>query len=752
MNEWQINAAYGLDYSALIVLSLGVIVAIIWTWQTLDPSRSKNIRLAIVGLRILVLLTGFAMLLQLTLHLRKYKPSKARIAVLVDVSGSMAHGGKKSRLSRVDKLLKRAHGDLKWLESRHRVQWYRFADEAEIVSDSTRVTVPMEGSKKTDIKAAIDTVKKANSADPLDAILLISDGADTEQPLGTSNKQDLDWAAKLGVPVNTVFISTKSFDRDLAIEHVEVAPFAFSRSSTPITVTITNTGLDKTQVEAFLWNADSIMQRKAIQLSNGKGQCTFNVFPSKLGPQVFSITLPVSKNDEVPENNRAEVAFEVIRDKFRILHVVGNPSWDQRFLRETLKSWPRIDLVSFYILRTAYQSTTLGSSGMALIPFPTSEIFEEHLEEFDVVIFQGFDPASVGVDRYLDRIAAFVKDGGALVVISGSQGLGSDQISSNEFKSILPVKLLPPGTAISRFTDKTPFRLKLTEEGTSHPMLSIDPASEDSSALWHSLARLEGIARVARLQEGAYSLAVHPTVQADDGLAPVLAVKNVLKGRTLVMAVDSTWRWRFSGPMQGGSHDAYTRFWHRAIPWLTHSPEFDRLRINVSPSPVPVGTPAQVDIELSDAAYRPMPGTQIKGTITWFDKDGSKNEDTFESRLDEEGHYRMEWSPRMEGPHRIKIEAADGISLEQEFLAKTRNHERGHLKPIKHLLEAISESTGGHFEQDSISPRKLASSNKATREILTHSDKPLWDNPFSIILFIALLSAEWILRRKIGLG
>ena len=142
-----------------------------------------------------------------------------------------------------------------------------------------------------------------------------------------------------------------------------------TRSETPVAVTLRSTGISDRELEASLWQDGKILQRRTAQLVGGTGHFSFTVFPSTLGQHVLTVTVPVPQDDEVPENNTAYLTFDVIRDKFRILHIAGHPSWDQRFLRETFTSWPKVDLVSFYILRTEFQSSTLGSAGMALIPF-----------------------------------------------------------------------------------------------------------------------------------------------------------------------------------------------------------------------------------------------------------------------------------------------------------------------------------------------------------------------------------------------
>jgi len=65
---------------------------------------------------------------------------------------------------------------------------------------------------------------------------------------------------------------------------------------------------------------------------------------------------------------------------------------------------------------------------------------------------------------------------------------------------------------------------------------------------------------VARLQPGATALLVHPGQSASDGKpAPVLAVGNFGKGRTLALLTDSAWNWGFAAADDGRGRSARAR-------------------------------------------------------------------------------------------------------------------------------------------------------------------------------------------------
>jgi hypothetical protein len=750
-HEWQITAMSGLDWAVLVLLISGAAAMLIWTWRSLDPSHSPRSRISITGLRALALVLGFAILLRPTLHLRKLKAAPSKLAVLVDVTGSMTRGGEASRLHSAKRLIHKAKDAFAELGKKYQIIWYEFTDDLLAVKSRSQIGEKRRPSTKTDMAAAMISLLEVAKETPMDGVVVISDGADTEIGTTAQGTWQMDFLKELPWPINTVLVGDTANQPDLAIMDIEAPPFAFTRSETPITVSVSSVGLKDRELPAFLKQDGSVLQRRTLKMVGREGQVRFNLMPTALGEQVFEVSLPVPDGDTVPENNRRHVSFEVIRDKIRVLHLAGRPSWDQRFLRETLKSWPNVDLVSFYVLRTAYQSATEGSAGMALIPFPTDDLFKEHLQEFDILIFHEFEPVAVGVDTYSEKIAEFVKGGGALVLIAGEVGLKSGIMGGKGLEEILPVELLPPGTPANRLSDAAPFKPKLTENGVSHPITRFYVDEEKSKEAWRSITRLDGIGRAAGITEGAQILVEHPVLRAEDGPAPLIAIREVEKGRAMAITTDALWRWRFTGPMGGGPADIYTSFWKKAVAWLTDAPELRRLRLAVTPSPTTLGQRAGIDVELLDSAYRPVQGEAVTLTISWVGKDGRERRETIEAKVDAKGKYRADWSPKAEGAHVITAESKSALKNRQSFLVVTNDREIYHLEPKPSLLEDMARRTGGYFSEDSIMPGKFATRPSGGRDVLTQLAYSLWDHPIAILLFMVTVAAEWILRRRLGL-
>ncbi|MCU0665035.1 MAG: hypothetical protein MUC50_22270 [Myxococcota bacterium] len=748
--EWTLSFLGGFDPSALIVLSLSIIAGVIWTWRALDPSMPLRIRLSIAALRTFALLLAFAMLLQPTLRLRASTFNPARVAVLLDGSGSMRRGVDGPRLDKAIAMASRMGEDLKRRGSA--VEWYCFTDELQAISDPKGAAGCAFESRGTDLRTAIaKTVANENRVTPLSALVVLSDGADTTMATGNRESDLSGWASTIGAPINTIAVTGASARRDIAVAEARTDRIAFTRTPTSILVSLSAVGANGESVEVHLLRDGAVVRRGNCEIVDGAGRLTFSFTPISIGEHVLEVALSPTHQDEIPENDRTFLSLSALRDKYRVLHLAGRPSWDQRFLRGTLKDWPKMDLVSFYVLRSELQSETHGSSGMVLIPFPTEELFASHLPEFDVVIVQDLDLVAVGIDQYLPRISEFVQQGGGLVYIVGPAGLPPTISADEAMHAILPFVPLPVGAATVAF-ETAAFRPQILPNGRNHPLLALAQDTSETQQVWQSLPQLEGLARVARLAPTALALAGHPSLFVEDGPAPLFTVRDVAQGRSLAITTPSLWRWGFSGPMTGGPSHAYSGFWHRAIAWLTKDASLDRLKLLVAPNPAKMGGTAVIEVEVLDEAYQPIATAPVEIAVTWTNSDKSRGVHEVKQSTDGQGKYRFEWMPTIPGPHKLTVVApSQNMQSQSEFLVLPSSEEVQHLEPRTELLEALAKDSGGTFQQDTAQMGKLAGLADSRNRVVSSRDLSLWSHPVTILLLLAVLGAEWLLRRRSGL-
>ncbi len=141
-------------------------------------------------------------------------------------------------------------------------------------------------------------------------------------------------------------------------------------------------------------------------VASGKATVELSMTIERAGARILEVSIQPPEGDAIPENNRRFVSVDVARDRVRVLHVAGRPTYDVRALRMWLKSDASVDVVAFFILRTHDSQVHASADELALIPFPVDELFTEQLPTFDAVVLQDFNAKPYGLDKHLKNLAA----------------------------------------------------------------------------------------------------------------------------------------------------------------------------------------------------------------------------------------------------------------------------------------------------------------------------------------------------------
>ena len=138
------------------------------------------------------------------------------------------------------------------------------------------------------------------------------------------------------------------------------------------------------------------------------------------GENVVELEAAAGPAEQTLQNNRAAVMVNGVRDRLRVLLVSGEPHAGERVWRNLLKADPSVDLVHFTILRPPEKLDCTPINELALIQFPTRQLFAEKLSEFDLVILDRYQNRDLLPLAYFENLAKYVENGGALLLSSGS--------------------------------------------------------------------------------------------------------------------------------------------------------------------------------------------------------------------------------------------------------------------------------------------------------------------------------------------
>ena len=252
-------------------------------------------------------------------------------------------------------------------------------------------------------------------------------------------------------------------------------------------------------------------------------------------------------------NNRAVISIDGVRDKLRVLLVSGEPHAGERTWRNLLKSDASVDLVHFTILRPPEKQDGTPINELSLIAFPTRELFQQKISEFQLIIFDRYARQGVLPMIYFDNIAKYVRDGGAVLIAAGPDYASPTSIWRTPLDVILPAE--PSGEVTQE-----PFRARLTEAGKRHPVTRGLEGSESNPPHWSQWFRLVDTKRTTGTS----------VMQGPDG-KPLLVLAHEGEGRVALLLSDHIWLWA-RGYEGGGPHlDLLRRLSH----WLMKQPDLE---------------------------------------------------------------------------------------------------------------------------------------------------------------------------------
>ena len=734
----QLRFAVPFGIASVLTLAALALLLIALGYRELAGVEPAARRRTLFGLRVLSALGALLIAAQPQWVVQRVEELPGRIAVLLDSSRSMLiRDGSEDRLTRAVQAAQRFYDG-----AREKPALFGFGQDAVPITRGQLDTRQLTPGDDTRIARALQTIGNGQMPE-LGAVLMISDGADRSPGFDPSQ------LGRLGVRVHTLVIGDAAEQRDLAIESVRIDGAAFLRQAVNVEVTLRSTPPGHEPVTLSLRSGSELVRETSVSFDDrGLATAQLSLIPTRLGRSVYTLSIPTDSDDTVPENNERAFQIEVTRERLRALLVCGHPSWDARFLRALLKSDPAVDLITFFILRTQNDNSMASPDELSLIPFPTEELFEQHLKSFDLIIFQDFDFGPYQMARFLPRIHDYVLNGGSFAMLGGDRSFGAGGYAATPIAEILPVTL--PERA--PYVEESEFAPGVALEAAHHPLVELTPRLSDNLSAWQQLAPLSGVNLVQGLRRGAHALLLHPQLTAANGQPmPVLSVYSPGRGRSLALTTDSAFRWGMATAGRIGDASAYERFWDRALRWLARDPLLDAAQISSDRPSYGPASVMRVSLWLRDELYRPLtPGPY---RITVQDDHGQLVAEA-SAETDAEGRASLSLSaPSRPAAYTIAVqsEGAAQALAEQGFVVEAGGDELANPRARPDLMQQIAEATGGSYfsaASDLPDASKLASSR--TRALGNEVYTP-FGGPWAFVLLLGLLGLDWFARRRAGL-
>jgi hypothetical protein len=722
---------------------------------------------------------------------------KGRVIVAVDVSESMetADPGPDTlpRRAVARRLLDPRNNDAlsARLAREHTLSAYTFS-RATVPATLAVLTDLLEQRAQPDDPAALTTdwqpvlaeAVKTTGADaeaPLLGVVLLTDG---RQNGPNDTRATVDRLASRGIPVYPVLIGSTTPPRDAAVAAVKAPETVYKGDVATIAATLKLDGYAGRVVAITLERPGASPLRQAITApeSGARPVVTFRVPMDEVGTVPLSVAIEPMEGDARPDNDRRTVTVQVADDKARVLLVDGEARWEFRYLRDALARDPRVALEAVVFHQPRNENMTAltypaelpqrldvtAQSGPAAAPDPFGA--------FDAIVVGDVAPADVPPETWA-RLEAYVAERGGTLVLGAGPQHWAELANQATVRKLLPVldpapvavatdaidpalPGLPPGAAV------VPTPTAGADPG-SWPMLQLAADAEQSGSIWSALPRLPWVL-TGEPKPGATALAGR-VENPDDA---VIAVQPYGLGKVLWVGTGDTWRWR----LRVG--DAYHhRFWGQVVRWAAVSQltagnaqvrfgpvrprlaegEAARIQARIGAGVAGVGP----DLLMAARVFKADPktgrapaGGEAVAVVPLRAMAGQPR--TFEGTAPAlpVGSYAV----RLDVPQlaeTLHLDGAPGQAAgvpEATFSVSARDtSERVELAAARDPLDRLAAATSGRVFTASEAGQLPPLLRARTRVVSRTVETPLWDQPAALILFFAILTVEWVARKRVGL-
>lgn len=699
--------------------------------------QPAGVRWLIGALRTLLLGFGLLLLHHPTLTRQVTQNKERRLAVLLDRSGSMGAQGNdgQSRYQKAFTVAKKLRDDA------HDFDLFEF-DQTLTEPLGANLEPRKLSGNKTDFHRVL--TRLLSDHDDYSSVLVLSDGHDLGKFTQMSSGETSAWLERLNAPpINTVLIGDQLRGPEVAIHSIDAPAFSYVRAPLRIRATVIVRNLDRYTTQAQLLESDKVLQIKDLVLDDqGFGSVEFEYYPEEEGEHLFTVLVPPHHLESNVENNSQQILVDIGRDKINVLHIAGSITWDLQGLRAMFERNPQVDLTAFYIMRTrehfqvGVDNRPIPHDEMALVPFPTEEIFDRQLFGFDVVVFHDFDAGTYFSDSYqarrlMKKIREFVTDHrGGFVVIGGPRTAAGPSLALTPLAEILP--LVPP---IHRSPyDQRVLEPELSSSGSLHPIVrQFNP----------KLHRYDGVMRSLTLNKSSNMLVQDP------GGTPLLVTAEPGNGRTLFLNTSSSWKWRRDSLAEGRTGEGYYDFWDQVLKWVIQDPSMYQTRITSTKT---IADPLSVDVDLllRNADYVPSEGKSSSLRIVPLDAKSEPVELLFTT--DTEGNGRTKYSAPRPGYYRIELTEEPWKSLSRPntvFLGGSQDELRN-LDLVPETMQRLASFSGGRFTPSAgeLRPNGLSWGSLQQQTIIETQRLKLRNWIWTLPILILIAGLEWVLRRS----
>ena len=355
----------------------------------------------------------------------------------------------------------------------------------------------------------------------------------------------------IDIPIHFFLLGNKN-ERDRSIITENIPEYAVVGKPIDFMFKIIDENFQEEVSASFILDGMQILTKTFITNINHQIKLPIN----HAGENLLEIKINNHPNEITFANNYKVFKINGIHEKLRVMLISGEPNMGLRNWRNILNSDPSIELLHFTILRPPSKRDLTPVKELALIPFPSQELFSADISKFSLIILDQYTLQGILPKKYLDNIVDYVIGGGAILNISGQEYLSDRSLLNSSLVNILPTR--PEEFFIG------PFLPSLTDLGKRHPITNtLEKAFKDNKwGKWFSFIKANKISGQTLMSANKY---------------PLLIINEVSQGRVAQILSDQSWVWNKDRENKG----PLVELLRNTIHWLLKTPELQENYLNV---------------------------------------------------------------------------------------------------------------------------------------------------------------------------
>jgi uncharacterized membrane protein len=732
-------------WPVLVGAASAVLALTLWAYSRRLRGTSGRWRWVALSLRLLALLLCLMAALRPSVFLKEKKRQAASLVFLIDSSKSMVFSDEvrgKTRWQVGKEALDQARDYAKGLGPDLEVKFYRF--------DAT-VNEPKEGDltaeptgRETDLGSAMLEVQKRQQGlgKRIARMVILSDFASNNgvNPLVAARQ-----LKGQGVPVVTVGLGTENAgatSRDIKFRDIVTSPVVFVKNQMDVRGTLLARGFagQTLDVELFVEGQSSPVARSPVKVPE-----TGDVIPItgvKFIPQTpgeKKITLKVAQHDGelVPTNNEISTFVTVVSGGLNVLFLQGpSATWDYRYLMRSIGTSPDVQVDGYLIRRPAQHDS--------------SEVPDADFSpgRYNVYVLSNL-PADYLTRTQQDMLVDAVMKGAGFMMLGGHSSFGAGGWANTKVVDILPAAIHPGD---GQLEPKDGIKFTPNPKGLNSFVLQVGVNREETAKIWDLMPPILGSNYFGEPKSSANILATTPGLNPEPLMLDLEIGHN---GRVIAYGGD-TWVW--ARALQEECRLAHRKLWRQIIFWLAHkeNDSENQVKLTLFPRRVSVGEKLELSAKARDSKGASIPNVRYETKIA---RDGGDKISTPVELLPQgdeaKGSVYATENLSQPGDYTATVIARrDGQEIGHDtvrFLVYQDDRELENPSADLGLAKSIAELTDG----EQINPERLLTHLKgidrsAYTEYVTPAEYKVWDNWPFLLIFTALLTLEWWLRKRHG--